>query len=149
MSMRVDQIRRELVLNAPIEKVWAALTRAEYVKNWFGDIAEIDLRPGGKAKFGWSELDDSSEAIVEIVERPTRFSYRWEAIRNTPIEEASTLVEFTLEAAGEGTKLTMVESGFASLPEDVYEHQLEANTSGWDAELGDLIDYLAEVASIG
>ena len=131
--MRVDEIRRELVVEAPIEQVWEALTTPEHLSKWFGDSAEVDLRPGGRARFGWSEFNDSSEAIVEVVDRPSRFSFRWEALRDTPVEQASTLVE----------------SGFAALPEDAYDHRFEENSSGWTAELKDLSVYLAAVSSVG
>ena len=47
--MRVDEIRRELVVEAPIEQVWEALTTPEHLRKWFGDSAEVDLRPGGRA----------------------------------------------------------------------------------------------------
>lgn len=147
--MRVDEIRRELVVEAPIEQVWEALTNAEHLSKWFGDSAEVDLRPGGRARFGWSEFNDSSEAIVEVVDRPSRFSFRWEALRDTPVEQASTLVEFSLESVGEGTRLTLVESGFAALPEDAYDRRFEENSSGWTAELKDLSIYLAAVSSVG
>ena len=115
--MRVDEIRRELVVEAPIEQVWEALMNAEHLSKWFGDSAEVDLRPGGRARFGWSEFNDSSEAIVEVVDRPSRFSFRWEALRDTPVEQASTLVEVSLESVGEGTLLTLVASGLAARPE--------------------------------
>ena len=43
-----DQIERETVIAAPVERVWALLTEAEHLGRWFGDAgAEIDLRPGG------------------------------------------------------------------------------------------------------
>ncbi len=147
--MRIDEIRRELVVAAPIEKVWEALTAPEHLRKWFGDIAEVDLRPGGRARFGWSDFDSSSEAIVEIVDRPVRFSFRWESLKDTPVEEASTLVEFSLESVSEGTRLILVESGFADVPEDAYDHRFEENSSGWTAELEDLSVYLAAVSSVG
>lgn len=142
--MRVDEIRRELLVEAPIERVWEALTSADELAQWFGDSAEIDLRPGGRARFGWSEFNSVSECIVETVERPSRFSFRWEAVKDTPVEELSTLVEFTLRPDGDATRVTMVESGFAALPEDVYQDSIDGNTSGWDAELRDLSAHLSE-----
>ena len=43
-----EQIEREVVIAAPIERVWAVVTQPEHVGTWFGDAgAEIDLRPGG------------------------------------------------------------------------------------------------------
>ena len=147
--MRVDEIRRELVVDAPIEKVWEALTTPEHLSKWFGDSAEVDLRPGGRARFGWSEFDASIEAIVEIVDRPFRFSFRWESLEDTPVEQASTLVEFSLESLGDRTRLLLVESGFAALPEDAYDHRFEENSSGWTSELEDLSVYVSSVSTVG
>lgn len=147
--MRVDEIRRELLVEAPIERVWQALTTAEELAAWFGDSATIDLRPGGRASIGWSEYDSVADCIVEVVERPTRFSFRWEALKDTPVEVASTLVEFTLSAEGDATRVTLVESGFSDLPDEAYQEQYDDNSSGWDAELNDLRDYLAVVAPTG
>jgi uncharacterized protein YndB with AHSA1/START domain len=147
--VRVDEIRRELVIDAPIERVWEALTSAEQLRKWFGDIAEIDLRPGGRARFGWTEYDSVSEAIVDVVDAPTRFVFRWEAVDTRSVEEVSTSVEVTLEPLGDGTRPTMVESGFSTLPDGVYDRAFQANTSGWTAELKDLTEYLEKASSVG
>jgi hypothetical protein len=53
-----------------------------------------------------------------------------------------TYVEFTLEPAGAGTRLTVVESGFAQLPEDAHHKAYDGNSRGWTSELGKLVDYL-------
>jgi uncharacterized protein YndB with AHSA1/START domain len=144
--MRVDEIRRELVVEAPIERVWEALTSAEELAQWFGDSAEIDLRPGGRARFGWSEFDAVTDCIIEVVERPSRFSFRWEAVADTPVEEVSTLVEFTLRPEGDATHVTMLESGFADLPEDAYQGVFDENSAGWTSELEDLRAHLMQPA---
>jgi hypothetical protein len=51
-------------------------------------------------------------------------------------------VEFTLEPVGAGTRLTVVESGFAQLPEDAHHKAYRGNTDGWASELGELVEYL-------
>ncbi len=108
---RTDEIRREVVLPAPIERVWDAVTDPIELSMWFGDIAEIDLRPGGEAKLGWSAYGDAFEAVVVEVDRPCKFSYRWASQSNTPYDESTArLVEMTLEPLDSGTRLTMVES---------------------------------------
>jgi activator of Hsp90 ATPase-like protein len=53
-----------------------------------------------------------------------------------------TYVEFTLEPLGEGTRLTVVETGFAQLPPDAYRVAYDAHTQGWKSELSELVDYL-------
>lgn len=132
-----DVIERELHVQAPIERVWEVITDEKYVARWFGDKAEIDLRPGGAAMFGWTEHGDG-HAVVEQVDPPRRFSFRWMREHGVPYDPArvTTLVEFTLTPAGTGTRLRLVESGFGD------EGHLKENSGGWDAELADLVALL-------
>ena len=137
-----DRIERTVELAHPPGKVWAALTTAEGLGAWFGDEAAIDLRPGGVARMRWNEEGFTVEMRVERVEEPTVFGFTW-PIYGLPEDDARrTYVEFTLEPAGAGTRLTVIESGFAQLPEDVYRKAYGGNTEGWAKELGELADYL-------
>jgi uncharacterized protein YndB with AHSA1/START domain len=147
-----DQIERETVINAPVERVWELITDAEHLGRWFGDAgAEIDLRPGGAMVLRW-EGHGTSRARVVAVEPRTRFSYRWAPFTDPggeePVEGNSTLVEFTLEPEGDGTRLRVVESGFASLStsEEQRTKNLEANTEGWESETGELREYAEKAA---
>ena len=148
-----DQIERDIVIAAPVDRVWSLITEPEHVGRWFGDAgAEIDLRPGGNMVLRWEE-HGTARGRVERVEPQRVFSYRW-APFNDPGGDApepgnSTLVEFTLEPEGDGTRLRVVESGFASLETSAeQQHEnVEGNTRGWKAELGELADYAAKVAA--
>jgi uncharacterized protein YndB with AHSA1/START domain len=136
-----DRITRTLELAHPPEKVWAAITTAEGLGTWFGNKAAIDLRPGGEAQLSW---DDGSEARmrVERVEEPTVFAFTWHIYGLPEDDPRRTYVEFTLEPVGTGTRLTVVESGFAQLSDDVYRTAFDGNTDGWGRELAELVDYL-------
>jgi len=141
--MATDRIEREIIINAPQDRVWAVLTEADHVAHWFGDSAEVDLRPGGKMVFGWKEYGNH-HARVEGVEAPGFFSYRWaRAAGAEPADGNSTLVEFTLIPEGSGTRLRVVETGFASL--DASEEEkgtaVKENSEGWISELGELQEY--------
>lgn len=138
--MSTDWIEREVLIEASRERVWAVLTQAPLVAEWFGDSAEIDLRPGGKASFGWTEYG-VHHAVVEAVEPPGRFSYRWARDAGAePGEGNSTLVEFTLTEVFAGTLLRVMETGFARLHggEQEQEKAVQENTEGWIAELAEL-----------
>jgi Activator of Hsp90 ATPase homolog 1-like protein len=108
-----DRIERTLELAHPPAAVWAALTTAEGLNAWFGHQATIDLRPGGSAHMTWPG-GDTAEMRIERVEEPT----------------------------AAGTRLTVVETGFAQLPDDAYRKALDSNIEGWASELGELADYL-------
>lgn len=147
--MTQGQIEREIVIDAPVARVWAALTEAGQIAGWFGDRAEIDLRPGGAAAFHWNE-HGTHLATVERVEPMTGFAYRWaHAVDEPPREGNSTLVEFTLQPEGSGTRLRVVESGFDTLAGTDVDRarHIEMNTQGWRDELAELQAYAQRQAA--
>ena len=141
--MAQDWIEREVLIDASRERVWAVLTEAGHVARWFGNTAELDLRPGGKAAFGWTE-DGVFQAVVVRVDAPSVFSYRWaREAGSEPGTGTSTLVEFTLTEVPAGTLLRVVETGFASLAVSAADQATaaEENTQGWTDELAELKQY--------
>jgi uncharacterized protein YndB with AHSA1/START domain len=144
-----DQIEREVLIEAPVAKVWTAITSAEHIGTWFGNAgATVDLRPGGALTCTWrdGETLDTVNAVVEKVDEPHLFSYRWARPPGAPVRaENSTLVEFTLHPEGSATRLKVVESGYHALAESDEEKaaHLAGNTDGWRMELAELADYVA------
>jgi len=136
-----DRIERTVEIAHSPDKVWAALTTAEGLGTWFGNDATIDLRPGGQAKMTWTD-GPKADMRVERVEEPTVFGFTWHIYGLPEDDPRRTYVEFTLEPVGAGTRLTLVESGFAQLSDDAYKTAYDGNTSGWASELGELVDYL-------
>ncbi|MHA6621207.1 SRPBCC domain-containing protein [Pseudonocardia sp. DLS-67] len=136
-----DRIERTVQIAHPPEKVWAAITTAEGLGTWFGNKATIDLRPGGAAELTWDD-GGTANMRVERVEEPAVFGFSWH-IHGLPEDDPRrTYVEFTLERVGATTRLTVVESGFAQLPDDAHQTAFGGNTDGWARELGELVDYL-------
>jgi uncharacterized protein YndB with AHSA1/START domain len=145
-----DKVEREVQINAPIEVVWSIVTEPKHIAGWFSDSAEIDLRPGGDLVLAWEQLG-STVAIVERVEPPHAFAFRWvspEPDRDPDAREGYfTLVEFLLRSQDEGTLLRVVESGFAELAGSAEENaELAArHTGGWGSFLDKLVAYLTAV----
>jgi uncharacterized protein YndB with AHSA1/START domain len=136
-----DRIERTLELAHPPEKVWAALTTAEGLGTWFGHQATVDLRPGGSAQMTWNS-GDKADLTIERIEEPTVFGFTWHIYGLPEDDPRRTYVEFTLEPVSAGTRLTVVESGFAQLPDDAHQKAFGGNTEGWTSELGELVEYL-------
>jgi uncharacterized protein YndB with AHSA1/START domain len=140
-----DRIEREIIIDAPQDRVWAALTEPGHLSQWFGDSAEVDLAPGGKAAFGWSDYQATHHAVIELVEPPGFLSYRWARPPGAAVTPGnSTVVAFTLTEAGPGsTRLTVVETGFTSLDggQDEQGTAVQENTEGWRTELSELKAY--------
>ena len=136
-----DRIERVIEIAHPPAKVWAALTTAEGLGNWFGNEASIDLRPGGSAQMTFTG-GHIADMRIERVEEPTVFGYTWHIYGLPDDDPRRTYVEFTLEPVGAGTRLTVVETGFAQLSAEAYRQAYDGNVQGWARELGELVDYL-------
>jgi len=135
-----DRIERVLDLTHDAATVWEAITTAEGLGGWFGSSASIDLRPGGLAQVTWDQ--DQSTLSIKVVEPSHRFAFTW-AIDGMPeTDPRDTYVEFTLEPIPTGTRLTVVETGFAQAPEGPAERAHRDNQQGWEQELRELVEYL-------
>lgn len=96
------EVTRELVLPAPPDEVWEALTDPERLKEWFANDVEQD---GDVLVYRW---DDGSvrRAVIEECDEPRRLGFRW-SDPEAPAEE--TRVTFELDESDEGTRLTVTE----------------------------------------
>ena len=136
-----DRIERTVEFAHAPDKVWAALTTAEGLGTWFGNEATIDLRPGGSAHMSWTN-GSTADMRIERVEKPLVFAFTWHIYGLPEDDPRRTYVEFTLEPVGAGTRLTVVETGFAQLSAEAHSKAFDGNTGGWASELAELVDYL-------
>jgi len=138
-------IQREVVIEAPVEVVWTTITDPEQMSRWFADRVELVIEPGahGYLRFG----DQGGPVVVESVDPPRRFSFRWNGERGEePVAGNSMLVEFTLTPEGdERTLLRVVESGheLRAWPEGEKARYTEEHQGGWGAYLDRLVATLA------
>lgn len=143
--MTPQRIEREIVIDAPVEVVWSVVTEPEHISGWFSDSADVDLRPGGRAVLHWNDFG-TVQGRVERVEPPHFFSFRWAVDPSRSLDEGnSTLVEFSLRAEQDSTRLTVVETGFQGLagPEDEKQRHFDSHRRGWKLELAELEEYVS------
>jgi uncharacterized protein YndB with AHSA1/START domain len=139
-------IEREVVIEAPVEVVWRTITEPDQMSQWFADRVELVVEPGahGYMQFG----DQGGPVVVQVVDPPTRLSFRWNYPRGEePVAGNSMLVEFTLTPeGGERTRLRVVESGHELLPGPEAEKQRYAgeHQEGWAEFLDRLATLLAK-----
>jgi len=139
-------IARDLLIEAPAEVVWRTITQPEQMSQWFADHVDLVVEPGahGYMRFG----DQGGPVVVEVVDRPTRFSFRWNyPAGEEPVPGNSMLVEFTLTPEGEErTRLRVVESGHEVLtwPDAEKERYADEHRNGWTDYLDRLAGVIAE-----
>ncbi len=151
MSSSTDRIEKSVVLSATRSRVWRALTDVREFNKWFGVDLTAPFAPGAVvngnlAVAGYEHL--VMTLWVETIDPERRFSFRWHpnAI-DTSIDysdEATTLVEFTLDEVPEGVRLVVTESGFDALPESRRLKAFTGNGSGWESQMKRIAKYLDE-----
>jgi len=106
-----EEVVREVVLEAPREEVWEALTDPERLVAWLAEEAQIELSPGGEARFRLRGGDERT-GFVDAVEPPCRLSFWWRSHEDGGDEPTDDLrrVEFSLVEVREGTRLRVVET---------------------------------------
>jgi len=136
-------IDREVLIEAPVEVVWRTITEPDQMSLWFADRVDLVVKPGALGYLGFG--DQGGPVVVETVDPPTRFSFRWNHPRGEePVAGNSMLVEFTLTPEGaERTRLRVTESGheLRDWPEAEKRRYAGEHQEGW----GEFLDRLAGV----
>jgi uncharacterized protein YndB with AHSA1/START domain len=148
--MSTDRIEKSIFLRAPRSRVWRAIADSGEFGSWFGVRLEGAFAPGARVS-GRITIPGYEHVIMEVtIERidPERlFSYRWHPHAVDPAVdysgEPTTLVEFRLEEAAGGTKLTVVESGFDRIPVARRAEAFRMNEHGWEGQLKSIERYVA------
>lgn len=164
MSTNTDRIEKKVLLRAPRERVWRAVSDAKEFGSWFGVAFDGPFVAGtpitGKivpttvdAEVAMSQKPYTGVAFefsVDRVEPMRLFSFRWHPYAVDPgvdySKEPTTLVQFELEEVAGGTMLTVTESGFDRIPLERRAKAFAANEGGWSAQMKLIEKYLALAA---
>ena len=147
-----DRIERSVVINAPRERVWRALSNAEEFGTWFrADLKGQAFAPGRRVRGritypGYEHL--WFDVVVDRIEPQQLLSYRWHPYPADPAvdytQEQPTLVTFTLkDAPANGTLLTVVETGFDNVPPHRRLEAFRMNSRGWDGQMDNIVRHVA------
>jgi uncharacterized protein YndB with AHSA1/START domain len=150
-SSETDRIERGIVINAPRSRVWRALSNAEEFGNWFGaNLKGQTFAPGQRVRGpitikGYEHV--VFDVVVERVEPEQLLSYRWHPYSVDPKidyeKEQRTVVTFTLQDAGDGTLLTVVETGFDNVPPERRLEAFRMNSRGWEGQMNNIQRHVA------
>ncbi len=145
-----DRIERSIVIDAPRERVFTALSDAEKFGAWFGANLQGQTFAPGQRTRGQITICGHEDAIFDIVveriEPHDTMAFHWHPYAVDPAidyaKEEPTLVTFLLkDAPGKATLLTVVESGFDKVPPERRLEAFRMNGKGWEAQLNNVAAY--------
>ena len=133
-----DAIIREITVKASKERVYQAITEPAEIIKWFPDTVEDGtLEVGQDPIFSFEGATHKRRVHIEAANPYDYFAFRW--VPGPSGEGAgdvlsipNTLVEFSIEEVAGGTRVTLRESGFSSLPQSEAESSFKDNNGGWD-----------------
>jgi uncharacterized protein YndB with AHSA1/START domain len=159
-----DRIEKKVLLRAPRERVWHAISDAKQFGTWFGVQFDGPFAAGAlmKGRMVPTKVDPevaktqepytgaAFDCTIDRIEPMNRFSFRWHPFAIDPkvdySNEPTTLVVFELEEVAGGTQLTITESGFDKIPLERRAKAFAANDGGWTKQLELIAKYLAGAA---
>jgi uncharacterized protein YndB with AHSA1/START domain len=159
--MNSDRIEKEVVLRAPIERVWQAISNADEFGKWFGVRFDGPFAAGESvtgvitpttvdedvARMQEPYAGKSDTWQIVAIEPQRRLAFRWHPYGvESGVDyshEPTTLVEFTLTETDEGVLLRIVESGFDNIPAERRASAFDANSEGWTKQTELVGKYLA------
>lgn len=150
-SPQEHRIEKSIELNAPVSRVWRALTDYREFGEWFrvkidghfvaGQVSRGHITYPGYEHIQW-------EAVVQKIEPERLFSFTWHPYAVDPktnySQETPTLVEFRLEKTAKGTLLVVTESGFDKVPAARRSDAFRANDGGWAEQIKNIAAYVAK-----
>jgi len=159
--MNKDRIEKKILLHAPLERVWRAISDSSEFGQWFGVKFDAPFVPGTAlrgtivgttvdpevAKMQKAFEGKPFQITIEQMVPERLFSFRWHPHALEPgfdySVEPTTLVAFALEQTADGVLLTVSESGFDQIPLARRAKAFMANDQGWSVQVRLISEYLA------
>jgi uncharacterized protein YndB with AHSA1/START domain len=145
--MTIEPIIKEVIIDAPASKVWAALTESRQLAKWFH---ESDDYTGEVNKtFHMDVVHEGKNYMhtltIKEMENEKKLGLEWH-IAGDP---GKTYVTYELSPEGESTKVTVTHSGFNMLsPAKDAMKSREGYNEGWDHVLFSLLKPYVETGEV-
>ena len=132
--METQPLIVERTLNAPVSRVWQALTDNDKMKEWYFKLASFEARVGFEFKFTGGKDDKQylHRCRVTAVEPEKKLSYTWQYDKYPGSSEVS----FELFPEGDKTLVRITHTGLESFPKDDPNFTIASFTQGWNHILG-------------
>ena len=144
--MKHEPIVIERTYNAPIEKVWKAITDKSEMKQWYFDIAEFEPEVGFEFQFEGTNEGRTFLHLCKvtdvIVGKKLRHSWRYDGY------EGISFVTFELFSEVNATRLKLTHEGLETFPADNPDFAKENFVAGWTYLIGKSLKEFIEKSSV-
>ncbi|MCW3087879.1 MAG: hypothetical protein JWQ78_1265 [Sediminibacterium sp.] len=119
---------------APVQKVWQAITDSGQMKAWYFDIPEFKAEVGFEFQFSAGPPEKLylhlCKVLEVIVEKKLSYSWRYEGY------EGNSVVSFELFPEGDSTRLQLTHTGLESFPANDPNFAPQSFAAGWTQIIG-------------
>lgn len=144
--MKQEPFVIERLYNAPIQKVWKAITDKDQMKEWYFNLAEFRLEVGFEFEFDGGPEDRVYKHLCKITEvipgRKLTYSWRYEGY------EGNSFVTFELFPEGTMTRLRLTHEGLETFPASNPDFAKENFVAGWTDITGISLAEFVETTTI-
>ena len=133
----------ERTYNAPVEKVWSAITDKEQMKKWYFDLAEFIPVVGFEFQFyGQGHKGEQYLHLCKVTQviPGKKISYTWSYDKYEGVSEVS----FELFAEGDKTRLKLTHEGLETFPANNPDFAKQSFSDGWTMLIGTLLKDFVE-----
>lgn len=120
----------ERVFNAPIEKVWSAITEKDQMKYWYFDLKEFKAETGFEFQFEGGKDDRKYLHLCKVVEvipnKKLKYSWRYDGF------EGNSFATIELTSQGNQTRLKLSHEGLDTFPPGVADFDRKNFAEGWN-----------------
>jgi len=159
-----DRIEKQILLRAPLTRVWKAISDSQQFGSWFGVKFDGPFKAGQRivGKITPTTVDPevarmqqpyagmTFDITIDRIEPEKMLSFRWHPFAIDPkvdySHEPTTLVVFELKEVAGGVMLTITESGFNGIPLSRRAEAFKANEGGWSKQVTLIEKYLAKAS---
>jgi uncharacterized protein YndB with AHSA1/START domain len=140
--MKNEPLIVERILNAPVAKVWKAISSKDEMKHWYFDLTEFKPEVGFEFQFlGGNETKKYLHLckITEVIDgKKLTYSWRYDSF------EGISYVTFELFSEGDKTRLKLTHEGINSFPADDPNFARGSFTEGWSYIIGKSLNEYVE-----
>ncbi len=130
-----ENVKISVKVNAPLDKVWNAITNKEQMKNWYFDVPDFESKIGNNFSFYGGDENEEYHHFCEIVDLipNEKLKHSW---TYPEISKEKTLVKWELKPENEGTIVTLTHKGLEAFEHLGENFKIHSFRKGWEDIVG-------------